>query len=134
MNNLKVLFSLSLFLFMTIGVQAQHNHSGHSHSDEAPHSKKSTVRAMTDIFIVNGNCSMCENRIEGALFKVDGITSADWNVDNKVMTVVYDDDIITLDEIKSRIAKVGHDTGKFIASDEVYNNLPSCCQYERPNN
>ena len=30
------------------------------------------------------------------------------------------------------IAKVEHDTDMHKATDEVYDNLPGCCKYERP--
>ncbi|HFA49212.1 MAG TPA: copper chaperone [Bacteroidetes bacterium] len=84
--------------------------------------------------MVYGNCGMCENRIETALAIVEGIHSTDWDVDNKVMTVKYDSDAISLDDIKKKVAAAGHDTDKFRAKDEVYNALPGCCQYDRPQN
>ena len=36
-----------------------------------------------------------------------------------------------LEEIHKLILNVGHDTSLFPASDEVYNELPICCLYER---
>ena len=45
---------------------------------------------------------MCEKRIERALTNVEGVHSADWGVDTKVMTIKYDDEAISLDEIKRR--------------------------------
>lgn len=82
--------------------------------------------------MVYGNCGMCERRIERTLTGVEGISAADWNVDTKMLTVAYADGVITLDAIKEKLAAVGHDTDKFRASQEVYDKLPGCCQYERP--
>ena len=85
----------------------------------------------TEQFKVYGNCSMCENRIESAFANVAGVQSADWDVDSKIMTVKFDKDAITLDDIKKKIAAVGHDTDDFQAKKNVYNDLPGCCQYDR---
>lgn len=84
--------------------------------------------------MVYGNCGMCERRIEGAVSSLEGVRSADWDADSKVLTVQYDDATISLDDIKKKVAEAGHDTDKFKASKEVYDNLPGCCQYERPKN
>jgi len=86
----------------------------------------------TEVFKVYGNCGMCENRIENSLSEINGVLSADWDVGTKMMTVNYQEGTISLGEIKKKIAAVGHDTEKFRAKDEVYNNLHGCCQYVRP--
>jgi copper chaperone CopZ len=86
----------------------------------------------TDLFKVYGNCGMCEKTIEGALKGVKGVEKADWNKETKMIEVVYHTHDISLDEIKKKIADVGYDTEEYRASEKVYNNLPGCCQYERP--
>jgi copper chaperone CopZ len=86
----------------------------------------------TDTFKVYGNCGMCEKTIEGALKGVKGIDKADWNKETKMIDVVYHTHDISLDDIKKKIAEVGYDTEEHRASEKVYNNLPGCCQYERP--
>lgn len=121
------------FLLLTyFQVQAQHDHGSHSHEPKKIEKKQPATNSVTDIFMVYGNCGMCEKRIEGSLASVEGVHSADWDVDTKVLTVKYDDAIISLDKIKEKVAAVGHDTDKFRAKDEVYAALPGCCQYERP--
>ncbi|GIV33743.1 MAG: cation transporter [Chitinophagales bacterium] len=84
-------------------------------------------------FKVSGNCAMCKARIEGALKNVDGIYSAAWDVDTKMLHVMYDPEKISEMEIHKRIAAVGHDTEKVKAEEKVYNALPGCCQYTREN-
>ena len=36
-----------------------------------------------------------------------------------------------VDEIKKKIAEVGHDSEDFKATNEAYANLHSCCKYDR---
>ena len=96
----------------------------------------STVMAQTDKeekFKVYGNCGMCESRIEKAAKSVDGVTSADWNKETKMMDVSFDGSKTNVNKIQMAIANVGHDTEMSKAKDEVYNDLPGCCKYERVN-
>lgn len=86
---------------------------------------------VTKTFKVFGNCGMCEKTIEGSLQSVKGIEKADWNKDTKMMEVSFHEHDITLAEIKKKIASVGYDTDETKATDESYNNLPGCCQYDR---
>ncbi len=82
-------------------------------------------------FKVSGNCGMCEKRIEKAAKSVEGVSLADWDKKSKLISVTFDDQKTDADKVQQAIAKVGHDTPKHKASDEVYNELPGCCQYDR---
>lgn len=86
----------------------------------------------TTEFKVYGNCSMCKSRIEQAA-KTEGVLSAIWQEKTKMLKVEYTPSKVSLESIHQNIAKVGHDTGKAKANDEVYNKLPGCCKYDRPN-
>lgn len=86
---------------------------------------------MTTKFKVYGNCGMCEKRIEKAA-KIDGVMAADWDVETKMLTVAFDPAKVKPGQVHKAVADVGHDTDKVRASDEVYDNLHGCCQYERP--
>ena len=88
------------------------------------------AQTKTDTFKVYGNCGMCKNRIEKAA-ALEGVTSAAWNVDTKIMTVTYDSAKITNEDIQKKIAMVGHDTEKQTAKEDVYKKLPGCCLYDR---
>jgi len=88
----------------------------------------------TETFKVYGNCGMCKRRIEGALKGVKGVEKADWDKETKMIQVTYDPEIISLKEINQKIADSGHDTDEVKAKDKTYNNLPGCCQYNRPEN
>ncbi|MGC9472159.1 MAG: heavy-metal-associated domain-containing protein [Bacteroidales bacterium] len=85
----------------------------------------------TEKFEVKGNCGMCETRIEKAAGSVEGVRSADWSQETKILELTFDQAATSLDDIQKAIAAVGHDTPLHRAKDEVYNNLPACCKYER---
>jgi len=84
----------------------------------------------TETFKVWGKCDMCKDRIEKAA-KVEGATSASWDVKTAMLTVSYDPSKTSKDAISKKLASVGHDTEKYKADDKVYDALPSCCHYER---
>lgn len=88
--------------------------------------------AVTDTVMVYGNCGMCKHRIEGAVLKIEGVQTAEWNTDTRLLTVQYDQSAVSLDDIEKKVAEVGHDTDKFRAKDEVYAKLHGCCKYDRP--
>ena len=85
----------------------------------------------TEKFKVYGNCGMCETRIEKAANSVDGASAADWDKKTKIIEVKFDDSETSMDAVHKAIAKVGHDTKKYKAKDEVYEGLPACCKYDR---
>lgn len=85
---------------------------------------------ITDSLEVSGNCGMCEKRILGATM-VKGVKSAQWNAETQILTIKFDPEKISLDDIEKRIAKVGHDTPNHKASDATYNSLHGCCMYPR---
>lgn len=86
----------------------------------------------TETFKVWGNCGMCKKTIEKSL-KTKGVSTANWNKDTKMITVVFNPKKISLAQIHKKIASVGYDTELETASDEAYNNLHGCCKYERKN-
>ncbi len=90
-----------------------------------------TVNKKTETFKVYGNCEMCQEKIEGALKKKEGVLSKSWDTKTKMMTVTYDTDKITLAQIKQKIADVGYDTDEIRAKEDDYLKLHKCCQYER---
>ena len=82
-------------------------------------------------FKVAGNCSMCETRIENAAKSVDGVSSADWDLETKMIEVSFNPEKTDIHQVHMAIAKAGHDTEMHKASDEAYDQLPGCCKYER---
>jgi hypothetical protein len=90
------------------------------------HSKMAATK--TETIKVSGNCDQCKARIEKAA-KIDGVSKAEWNKDTKMLSLVYDLSKVKSDDVQKKVAAVGHDTGKYKATDKAYNNLPGCCQY-----
>ena len=87
----------------------------------------------TERFEVAGNCSMCETRIEKAANAVEGVNSANWDKETKMIEVSYNPKKSDIHKIHQAIAKVGHDTKMHKAEDRVSDKLPGCCKYERMN-
>src|SRR5690606_1440977 len=81
-------------------------------------------------FKVFGECIHCQQRIEAAA-KRGGATSANWNMQSKMLKVSYDGSDKTLESIKSNIVSVGHDLEDRKADDKVYASLPECCHYRK---
>lgn len=106
----KILSLLTLFLLGTIVVSAGNK---------------------TENFKVGGNCDMCKKRIEKAANQVEGVNSADWNLETKMMKIVLDDSKTEVHKVHMAIAKAGYDTEMHRATDEAYDALPGCCQYQR---
>ncbi|MCX7549946.1 heavy-metal-associated domain-containing protein [Xanthomarina sp. F2636L] len=91
----------------------------------------SSELAMTDVsFGVRGNCGMCKKTIEKAANAVEGVSSANWDVDKKKIDVSFDDTQIDVQEIHNAIAASGYDTEKATGNLEAYDNLPGCCKYD----
>ncbi|MEP6682316.1 MAG: carboxypeptidase-like regulatory domain-containing protein, partial [Parafilimonas sp.] len=85
-------------------------------------------------FKVFGVCSaLCKPRIETAA-KGRGVASAVWNVDTKMLSLVYDPSKTSVEKVQDRILDVGHDVENKKADDAVYKALPSCCYYRSMEN
>lgn len=80
---------------------------------------------------VNGNCEMCQSRIQKAAFSVSGVKSANWSIETHQLSMILNEEKTTLLAVKAAIAKAGYDTDEIKALPESYNDLPECCQYER---
>jgi periplasmic mercuric ion binding protein len=86
----------------------------------------------TETFRVYGNCGMCKSTIEKAASAVSGVKSATWDRETDMLTVTYHTSKVTLDKIKEAVAASGYDSDTHRATDEAYNKLHGCCQYDRP--
>ncbi len=79
---------------------------------------------------IYGNCSICKSTIESAA-NVKDVVQIEWNKDTKMAVLTYDEKQTNQDEILKRIGLAGYDSDKFLAPDNVYAKLETCCQYER---
>ena len=103
---------LATFILLSIAVNAQ------------------IKNAKTETVKIYGNCGMCETKIENA-GNIKKVAKVDWDQDTKMATLTYDTTKTNADEILKRIALAGYDSDKFLAPDDVYDNLHGCCQYDR---
>ena len=107
--------TLQFFLFVCLFI-------GFNNSASAQAKKAET-------FDVSGNCGMCKSNIEKAA-KAAGATYAVWDVEAKKLSVKYGKNT-SVAKIQQKIAAAGYDNAGAKASDESYNKLHGCCQYER---
>nr|WP_321354278.1 heavy-metal-associated domain-containing protein [uncultured Draconibacterium sp.] len=86
----------------------------------------------TETFEVKGgDCEECKVHIETTATGVEGVSAAEWDAEKQKLTVVFDNEVTSLDAIEKKIAISGNDTQNYKALEEAYNALPECCQYER---
>ena len=81
---------------------------------------------------VQGECGMCQDRIEQTALNYAGVIKADWVSKTKILTVEISDDAsatFSILGLHDAIATAGHDTDKYDAPDDVYNSLPGCCLF-----
>ena len=55
------------------------------------------------------HCDNCKNSIEGAVGGLDGVSNASVSVEDKTVTVAFDEDTVGLDAIKETIEEQGFD-------------------------
>ena len=133
MKNLNFVIAAIFAVSLNITASAQHDHSSmgsNSNMNMNMNSHMSMLPPKTETLKVWGKCDMCKARIE-KIALASGVTTADWNVKTKFLTVVYDPGKSSLNYISDKLAKAGHDTGLRSAKDKDYNALPDCCKYER---
>lgn len=114
-NGIKNLFLVLLMTVFAFSAQGQEN-------------KNKNAKYTTE---VNGNCEQCQKRIQKAAYSVSGVKSASWNVETHQLALIVNEEKCSLMDVKKAIAKVGHDTDSVKSTKEDYDNLHTCCQYDR---
>lgn len=122
MKSIKLLITALVISMFTVTASAQ------AHDHDRASTDQDTVK--TESFKVWGKCDMCKARIEKTV-KAEGAKTALWDSKTQKLTVTYDPAKTGKEALSKKLAAAGHDTEKFKAPDEVYNNLPGCCHYER---
>ncbi|WP_417360765.1 heavy-metal-associated domain-containing protein [Galbibacter sp.] len=82
--------------------------------------------------LVDGNCQMCQKRIQNAAIKVKGVKYASWDIPTNQLSLVYNEKKCDIKTIHLAIAEAGHDTDLYKAKEASYQNLPPCCLYRDP--
>lgn len=91
-------------------------------------SAQDVKKVETITFWVNSACGQCEQTIERAM-DTKGVITADYNLDNQMLTVTYKTKKITEAQLHQLLNEVGYDTDKSICTDEQYSRVHHCCRY-----
>lgn len=100
---------------------------------EVPATKTAEIIKSDVSFGVRGNCGMCKSTIESATMSIEGVDTATWSTESKMISINVSTEINDqlINDIHNAIAKSGYDTELSTAVDEDYDKLPMCCKYDR---
>lgn len=115
-------------LFSVIVICLCHYFNAYVISAEKP-SIAAEVTAFSEAKIqTSAVCEMCKKTIEEGLIFEKGIKSVSLNLENFVLTVVYNPKKTDLESIKLKISELGYDADNVKANTKAFNNLHSCCK------
>lgn len=94
------------------------------------HAKAAKAGGLTEtaVFRTSAQCDMCKSRIEGKLNESKGVRMASLDIRSKKLTVKYNPEKTTADEIRKAVNSLGYDADDAKGDPEAYKNLPNCCQ------
>ena len=75
-------------------------------------------------------CGSCKATIEKAVNGVEGVKSASLDLKTKTVTVTYNAEKTTVDQIKNAIVNAGYDADELTANPDAYDHLDGCCKKE----
>ena len=121
-----------LFSVLTV-VSCMNNKQPEVKVIEVPATKTAEIIKSDVTFGVRGNCGMCKSTIESATMSIEGVDTATWSTESKMISINISTEINDqfINDIHNAIAKSGYDTELSTAVDEDYDKLPMCCKYNR---
>lgn len=121
-----------LFSVLTV-VSCMNNKQPEVKVIEVPATKTAEIIKSDVTFGVRGNCGMCKSTIESATMSIEGVDTASWSTESKMISINVSTEINDqfINDIHNAIAKSGYDTELSTAVDEDYDKLPMCCKYDR---
>ena len=121
-----------LFSVLTV-VSCMNNKQPEVKVIEVPTTKTAEIIKSDLTFGVRGNCGMCKSTIESATMSIEGVDTASWSMESKMISINVSTEINDqfINDIHNAIAKSGYDTELSTAVDEDYDKLPMCCKYNR---
>jgi Heavy-metal-associated domain len=90
--------------------------------------KEKEPKTITVRFGVASVCGACEQTIEKAM-DAKGIVAADYNLETKILEVIYRPSKIKEADLHRLLNEVGYDTDLSKATDEQYSKVHHCCKY-----
>jgi len=76
----------------------------------------------------SGICEMCKETLEYDLAFEKGVKEAVFNLDNKVITIIYNPKRTNPDRLRKRITKIGYHADWLARDSAAYHKLPLCCK------
>ena len=121
-----------LFSVLTV-VSCMNNKQPEVKVIEVPATKTAEIIKSDLTFGVRGNCGMCKSTIESATMSIEGVDTASWSTESKMISIKVSSEINDqfINDIHNAIAKSGYDTELSTALIEDYDKLPMCCKYNR---
>ena len=121
-----------LFSVLTV-VSCMNNKQPEVKVIEVPATKTAEIIKSDVTFGVRGNCGMCKSTIESATMSIEGVDTASWSTESKMISINVSTEINDqfINDIHNAIPKSGYDTELRTAVDEDYDKLPMCCKYNR---
>ena len=121
-----------LFSVLTV-VSCMNNKQPEVKVIEVPATKTNEIFKSDVTFGVRGNCGMCKSTIESATMSIEGVDTASWSTESKMISINVSTEINDqfINDIHNAIAKSGYDTELSTALIEDYDKLPMCCKYNR---
>ena len=121
-----------LFSVLTV-VSCMNNKQPEVKVIEVPATKTAEIIKSDVTFGVRGNCGMCKSTIESATMSVEGVDTASWSTESKMISINVSTEINDqfINDIHNAIAKSGYDTELSTALEVDYDKLPMCCKYDR---
>lgn len=115
---LEIKYWLPVLMFSLLGAYNTH----------AQKSAKSSPITETVVLMTSAQCDMCKARIEGKLGESKGVRMVALDIRSKKLTVKYNPEKTTVDEIKRAVAALGYDADEAKGDPTAHKNLPTCCQ------
>ncbi len=106
----RIILLLGIFFGFSIAVNAQTG-------------EHQTVKIKTSAI-----CKMCKQRIERDMSLTKGVEKAELNLDDKVLTIAYNQKKTNSEELRKAVTKIGYDADKLPADQRAHDRLPECCQ------
>lgn len=75
-------------------------------------------------------CEMCKLTIERAVYELEGVKRAELDVVSRNLRVRYDEELLSVDDIRQAVVMAGYSADDLPANKDVYDALPGCCQKE----
>ena len=124
---------ISLLFSVLILVSCMNNKQPEVKVIELPATKTAEIIKSDVTFGVRGNCGMCKSTIESATMSIEGVDTASWSTESKMISIKVSSEINDqfINDIHNAIAKSGYDTELSTALIEDYDKLPMCCKYNR---